>query len=315
MKIILILLLAALLLVLSGCISSALYNARVAKDHPSDTFVKVDGVRMHVRTSGQTGPVVLMLHGASANAREFEATLAPRVSKTHRVLLLDRPGHGFSERPRDGYELGVQARLAAGVLDQLAPDERAVIVGHSFGGAVALRLALDYPEKVRGLILVAPVSHEWGGGGQAWHNRYAGHPIVGPVFNQLVPLLGPTQANGGIRSVFAPDPPPPSYFEEAGIALLFRPSHFRTNAMDVTHLEAQLAAQQARYADISVPVTVFSGAQDTVLNPALHVGRLKHQIAGLELIALPEAGHMPHHSHGPDIALKIMAYGRLPAFE
>jgi pimeloyl-ACP methyl ester carboxylesterase len=308
LKAVWILLLVSMVAGLSGCVSSALYSARAERAYPGDRFFDIDGTRMHALTFGQTGPVILMLHGASANAREFEATLAPRLSDSHRVILLDRPGHGHSERPANGHELGVQARLAAGVLDQLSPDEPAVVVGHSFGGAVALRLALDHPEKVRGLVLVAPVSHEWGGGGQSWHNLYARHPVIGPVFNQLIPLLGPSQAGRGIQSVFAPDPPPSTYFEDAGIALLFRPAQFRANALDVTHLEAELAAQQGRYAELGMPVTVFSGAQDTVLNPALHVGRLKHQVTRLDMVALPDGGHMPHHAQGADVADRIRAY-------
>ncbi|MEM8615963.1 MAG: alpha/beta hydrolase, partial [Pseudomonadota bacterium] len=172
-------------------------------------------------------------------------------------------------------------------------------------GAVALRLALDHPENVKGLVLLAPVSHDWGGGGQAWYNRYAAMPVVGSVFSQLVPIVGPAQVKAGIKSTFDPAPAPDGYYEASAIGLLFRPPTFRANAKDVTALRAELAAQQDRYDALKMPVIVFSGAKDTVISPPLHVGKLKHQVAGLQLVKLPNEGHMPHHAHGADVAAVI----------
>lgn len=291
---------------LSACVSSALYAARVNKAHPADgTLVEVNGADVHVLEQGGDGPVVLMIHGASANAREYSWTLAPRLAETHRILMMDRPGHGHSERPNHGQMLEVQAAQAAGVLRALAPGQKAIVVGHSFGGAVSLRLALDHAELVEGLVLLAPVSHDWGGGGEAWYNKYASHPLIGPAFTQLVPIVGPGQVKSGIRNVFSPKPAPDGYFENSGIGLLFRPSNFAANAKDVNALREELAAQQDRYTDIKVPTVVFSGALDTVISPPLHVGKLKHQIDGLELVKLSDGGHMPHHAFGADVAATV----------
>jgi pimeloyl-ACP methyl ester carboxylesterase len=291
---------------LSACVSSAIYTAKVQDKYPaSGELVDVNGSDVHVLTAGETGPVVLMIHGASANAREFDWTLAPRLSETHRVLMVDRPGHGYTERPANAETLKVQADLAAGALKKLAPGEKAIIVGHSFGGAVALRVALDYPELTEGLVLLAPVSHDWGGGGEAWYNSYAANPIIGPIFSQLVPLVGPAQVKQGVTGVFSPKPAPEGYFEKSAIGLLFRPPEFRANAKDVNALRAELAAQESRYPEIKAPVVVFSGAQDTVISPPLHVGKLKHQVNGLQLVPLAEGGHMPHHAYGADVAETI----------
>jgi len=219
--------------------------------------------------------------------------------------MMDRPGHGHSERPDKAETLAVQAEQAAGVLRALAPGEPAIVVGHSFGGAVSLRLALDHPELVAGLVLLAPVSHDWGGGGAAWYNKYAGHSLVGPLFTQLVPIVGPAQVRSGVTNVFSPKPAPESYFENSGIGLLFRPSNFAANARDVNALRLELAAQQERYGEIAVPTVVFSGAQDTVISPPLHVGKLKHQVDGLELVKLSDGGHMPHHAFGDDVVSTV----------
>lgn len=306
MKIIIFVLILVSLGVLSACVHSAVYTSRVqAKYPPIGEIISVNGADVHVLTAGERGPVVLMIHGASANAREYSYTLAPRLSDMHRVLMVDRPGHGYSERPVDAETLGVQAAQAAGALEALAPGEKAVIVGHSFGGAVALRLALDHPEKVQGLVLLAPVSHDWGGGGEAWYNSYAGAPIIGPLFTQLVPIVGPAQVKSGVNGVFSPKQAPDGYYEDSAIALLFRPPEFRANVKDVNALRGEMAAQQDRYPQIKVPVVVFSGAQDTVISPPLHVGKLKAQVDGLQLVRLPDGGHMPHHAYGAQAAQAI----------
>ncbi|MEO1641895.1 MAG: alpha/beta hydrolase [Pseudomonadota bacterium] len=313
MKLFLILFALLALGAVSACVHSAVYTSRVETAYPpKGTFVSVNGSDVHVISAGDDGPLVLMIHGASANAYEFTYTLAPRLSDGHRVLMADRPGHGYSERPDEAETLGIQAAQMAGVLDAIAPGERAVIVGHSFGGAVALRLALDHPEKVKGLVLLAPVSHDWGGGGEAWYNRYAGAPLIGPIFSQVVPIVGPAQVKSGVNGVFSPKPAPDTYYENSAIGLLFRPPAFRANAKDVNALREEMAAQEDRYPNIDAPIVVFSGAQDTVISPPLHVGKLKHQVEGLQLVRLPDGGHMPHHAYGKEAAeaIRLIAAGQ-----
>ncbi len=288
-----------------ACVTSTAYKNKVEAAYPPiGQSVPVGGETVHVIQEGEVGPPVLMIHGASANAREFTWTLAPRLENTHRVLMADRPGHGYSGRPEDAHNLGVQAAQMAGVLDALAPGEKTVLVGHSFGGAVALRVALDRPDLVKALVLLAPVTHEWGGGGQAWYNSFAAPPLVGPVFSQLLPLVGPSQLGNGIDGVFDPAPAPENYSENSAIGLLFRPPNFRANARDVKALEEQLAAQSKRYGELDMPITVFSGSGDTVISPKLHVGQLKKQVA-VNLVILPQEGHMPHHGEGEAVANAI----------
>ncbi len=291
---------------LSACVTSALYTARAEDAHPpAGIFLELNEAKTHIVRRGQTGPVVLMIHGASANAQEFTHTLAPHLSDTHRVLMADRPGHGYSVRPKMSSTLGVQAAQMAGVLEALAPGEKAIILGHSFGGAVALRLALDRPDLVSALVLAAPVSHDWGADTNAWYTAAAANPVYGGAFSQLVPLIGPRQARDGILGVFSPEPAPENYYDKSAIALLFRPSHFRANASDVHHLRAELARQQSRYDELKMPVIVFSGLRDSVLKPELHVGKLEAQLPQLERVDYPDGGHMPHHEHGDEIAQKI----------
>jgi pimeloyl-ACP methyl ester carboxylesterase len=226
--------------------------------------------------------------------------------------MADRPGHGYSDRPENSRRLDVQAALMAEVLETYAPGRRAVVVGHSFGGAVALRLALDRPDLVDGLVLLAPVSHDWGGGGMAWYNQWGAPPLIGHAFSQLVPIVGPSAAESGVESTFAPEPVPENYYEQAGTPLLFRPEVFRANARDLTSLQAQVRKQSERYGELAMPVVVFSGEDDTVIKPELHVGELRQQVPGIRVIELDGVGHMPHHSVGEQVIAEI---ARLAAAE
>lgn len=292
---------------LGACISSSVYTSNVESSYPAEgQRLEVGGKNVHVIVRGpEAAPPVLMIHGASANAREYTSSLAPHLDDSLRLLMADRPGHGWSDRFDGAEMLGAQARQMAGVLDQMAPGRKAVIVGHSFGGAVALRLALDRPDLIAGVVLLAPVTHDWGeGSGTAWYNALASVPVAGPVFSQVAPLVGPSLMRSGVESVFDPAPVPPGYFEAAGLPLLLRPPNFRANARDMTALKTELAEQSARYGEITAPVIVFSGSQDTVLAPRLHTARLKTQIP-LELVALPDEGHMPHHGESEAVANAI----------
>lgn len=291
---------------IAACVNSAIYTSRIEHKYPAiGQMIEANGANIHVITEGNTGAPVLMIHGASANAREFQYTLAPELSSDHRIFMVDRPGHGHSGRPAGAESLGVQAEQMAAVLEQLAPGEKAVVVGHSFGGGVSLRLALDRPDLVKGLVLLAPVSHDWGGGGGAWYNKYAGPPVLGHAFSQIAPIAGPSGVQQGIQGVFSPEPAPERYLEKSAIGLLFRPSNFRANAMDVNALRAELNEQSARYTELAMPIIVYSGVQDTVIKPALHVEKLKTEAQNLSLLNLPNSGHMPHHSHAKNVAADI----------
>jgi len=294
---------------ISACVHSAVYTSRVEKKFPPiGTLVGTDSNKVHVIERGvKSGPTVLMIHGASANAYEFTQTLAPRLEDTHRLLLADRPGHGYSGRPANSRTLGVQAAQMATALEALAPGEKAIIVGHSFGGAVALRLALDRPDLVSSLVLLAPVSHDWGSDSTAWYSKTAARPVLGPVFSQIVPLVGPRQLDTGIVGVFHPEPAPENYLENSAATLLFRPSEFRANARDVAILRSELAAQQSRYGELKMPITLYSGLRDTVIKPELHAGKLKQQVPQLNIIEKADGGHMPHHGSGAEITETIRA--------
>lgn len=272
---------------------------------PSGTILSVDGVDTHVIAAGASGPPVLLIHGAGGNARELAALVSPLLEKNHRVFSVDRPGHGYSKRVSDSQRLSAQARHMAALLAKITPNERAIVVGHSYGGAVTLRLALDYPALLQGIVLIAPASHDWGDGTVAWYNRYATLPVVGALVRGLVPIFGPEQARAGLQYSFAPAPVPKDYYDRVGIGLMFRPDSFLANAQDMTSLREELAAQQQRYKEIRTPAVIVSGLADVTLRADEHAGRLQQELNTAETIAFADEGHVPHARKAEAVAAAI----------
>lgn len=272
------------------------YTRRTDVDFaPQGRFIEADGARLHVREAGLAGaPRMLLIHGASSNLLELWGPLAAEFSPLHRVIAYDRPGMGHSTRmKRNAHTLALQARCAARVLEQ-SGEGPALIVAHSLGSAVALRLALDHPNLVNGLVLIAPAACPYPGK-PAWWARLSATPILGYIFcGLLIPWLGPPMSAASVANNFWPAPTPVNYQREAGVPLIFRPRAFRASALDVCATNAEFAAQQPRYADLLTPTIIITAEKDRIVSPKRHARALASQLPAAELVIAPDTGHMPH---------------------
>ncbi|MEM8770959.1 MAG: alpha/beta hydrolase [Pseudomonadota bacterium] len=260
--------------------------------------ITVDGVDMHVLTAGEKAsgkPPVLLIHGASVNLRDMKIALGDALGEDRFVVMVDRPGRGYSERPPNGYELQRQAALIKAAADAVGA-ERPIVVGQSFGGAVALNYALQFEDEMSGLVLLAPVSHEWPGG-VAWYNSVSETPVIGFLFRRMViPVYGAMAGRESVNESFAPDEPPQNYYDRAGVPLLFRAADFKANAADIKHLKEQIRLQQEEYAKLQIPVKIMAGTDDKTVLPRIHAKALEEQIDQATLKMLPDTGHALHHA-------------------
>ncbi len=114
------------------------------------------GVRFNVLRMGKAGPTLILVHGVMIdNLSSFYLSIAPALAQSAQVILYDLRGHGRSEQPPTGYTTDDMADDLAGILDGLAlPDPRVIVVGHSFGGYIALRFATRHPDRIAGLVLL-----------------------------------------------------------------------------------------------------------------------------------------------------------------
>jgi pimeloyl-ACP methyl ester carboxylesterase len=262
---------------------------------PQGRFIEADGARLHVREAGPEGaPALLLIHGASSNLLELWGPLAAEFAPLHRVIAYDRPGMGHSTRARrDAHTLASQAKCAARVLEE-ARAGAAIIVAHSLGAAVALRLALDRPQLVRGLVLIAPACNPYPGK-PAWWARLSATPLLGDIFcGLLIPWLGPLMSKASVANNFWPAPTPVNYADAAGLPLIFRPAAFRASAFDVCASKREFAAQAPRYGEVFTPAVIITAEQDRIVSPKRHARALAAELPAAELVIAPDTGHMPH---------------------
>jgi len=124
---------------------------------PRGRFLDLPGGRIHYTDEG-TGPAIVMIHGLGGQMGNFNMALTPLLTGTHRVIVIDRPGMGYSTRAADApANPRAQAETVVQLIDALRL-ERPLVVGHSLGGAIALCLAMEHPERTRGLALLAPLT-------------------------------------------------------------------------------------------------------------------------------------------------------------
>lgn len=254
-------------------------------------FAEVPGARMHYLDLGpRDAPVVVLVHGILAQMRHFTYSLADRLAVDHRVILVDRPGWGHSRvtGPRAG--IAAQAAMVAALLDRLGV-ERVLLTGHSMGGALSLALALDHPQRLRGLALIAPYTQPVDEPPAPFRSL-----LVPPALRRLVAwtLALPIAIRTGqdkSRQVFAPDPVPDDFAIRAGGVLTILPRSFESGAYELRIAKPDMEAIAERYGELGLPVAILYGRGDALLDPALHGGRTAEAIAGARL-TLVEGGHM-----------------------
>lgn len=264
--------------------------------HPAQgRMVEVAGGTLHVLDIGPRdaiGPPVVMLHGASSNLEVMRQPVGELLSRKHRVILIDRPGHGWSTRARlEDSTPEIQARMVEEVLGKLGVTS-AIFVVHSWAGALGARIALDYPQAVAGLVMLAPVAYPWPGG-VGRYNRLIATPVVGPLFAYTITLpLGLLLVDSGSRGAFLPQTMPDGFVRNTATPLLLRPREFIANARDLVTLKEAVAGQASRYAEIKAPVTIITGEADKTVSTDRHSRPFAAAVPNVKLIVLPGVGHM-----------------------
>lgn len=287
--------LAGLLLILAGTTRIGVW-AIERRNPPVGDFVTVNGTRLHyvhVPADNAELPPVVFIHGASGNLRDQMLPIRPELEGRAEMLFFDRPGHGWSSRGPDNATPDAQAHTIAALMDEVG-IERAIVVGHSFGGGVAAAFALEHPEKVAGLVFVSAASHPWPGGETSWYYHLTATPVIGWLFSQTLSLpAGWQRMMAATDCVFAPNPVPEGYNSRAAIPLVLRPSAFRANATDVVSLYPHVSKVAPRYGEIDKPTVVISGDSDTVVFEHIHSAGLARDIPGAELVWVENLGHKP----------------------
>lgn len=270
---------------------------------PKGRFVDLPGARLHVREAGPddpAAPAIVMIHGLAGQSAHYSYGVFARLSKRFRLVAPDRPGSGHSPRV-DGAaaDLPTQAAAIAALIDRLGL-QRPLVVGHSLGGAIALALALDHPDKICGLALLAPLTHMQ----DEPPAVFKGLTIASPRARKLAAwtLAIPVSIRNSAKTleqIFGPDAVPKDFATRGGGLLSLRPSAFLGASSDLQALPACLPRQQERYASLSVPVHVLYGKDDRILDWRANGQALADKAPDVHL-QLTEGGHMLPITH-PDL--------------
>lgn len=274
-----------------------------AETPPAGSFVEVDGMRLHYVERGDGKPIV-MLHGMAALVQDLIGSgLVDRAAERYRVIAFDRPGYGYSERPRGRlWTPEAQAELIRAALNKLG-IERPLVLGHSWGTLVALALALDHPDEVAGLILLAgpyfPVRRA-----EPVLLALPSVPVIGTTLaNTAMPLLARAIRPRIVRQIFAPDPVPPA-FAAFPAKLALRPSHIQATAGDAGLLQLAGFRLAKRYAELRLPVAIVAGDEDRLV-PYAQAERLHALLPQSSLMRLRGHGHMVHWIAPDDVMAAI----------
>ena len=276
---------------------------------PQGAFVEIGGAaRLHYTARDPLGApraTVVLLHGASGNQADLMVPLGDALAaRGFRVLAFDRPGHGWSDRP-DGEEGDAsparQAALIGEGLHRLGVAD-AIVVGHSWSGALAAVFALDHRDVTGGVVLLSPVVYPWPTGIE-WYYAPAASRWLGPAFTHIVTLpVGQLLLPAGVASVFSPGPVPPRFAERTGVALVLRPDEFENNASDVFHLHAFVTELAPRLPGIAIPTAIVAGDSDTIAPAYFHGEHLAREVPGATIALLKGRGHSPQWSD-PDVVV------------
>jgi pimeloyl-ACP methyl ester carboxylesterase len=264
--------------------------------HPQQgETIAVAGAQLNVVDLGPrdaAGPPIVMTHGSSANLESVRQPVGDLLAQNHRVILIDRPGHGWSRRDNlENSSPAMQAKMIDEALEKLGVSG-AILVVHSLAGGVGARMALDYPQRVAGLVMLAPAAYPWIGG-DGWLNTAITAPVIGPLLAYTVVLpFGLVIVESATREVFLPQVVPSGFVGKTATRLLMRPREFLANTWDRVTLKAALAEQAPRYGNIKMPVVVITDEIDFVASPKVHSFPFAAAVPNAKLVVLPGVGHV-----------------------
>ncbi|WP_231626479.1 alpha/beta fold hydrolase [Novosphingobium sp. AAP83] len=284
---------ATVLAATAGLAAFTAWNRKRAEQlvPPEGQFADVKGGRLHYLAIGEGAPIVLV-HGLGGQLRNFTYALSELLSPHHRLILVDRPGSGYSTYRGDGHGgLAAQAAMIVELIDQLGLD-RPLVVGHSLGGAVALAMALGHPGKIGGLALLAPLTQPIEAVPQVFKALDLRSPIARSVLAwTLAAPAGRLGADAANAQVFGPEPVPADFETRGGAALTLRPEAFVAACRDVEAARGEMVGIAARYGELSIPVGIMFAKGDLLLDPSVHGLPTIAAIKGAELKMI-DGGHM-----------------------
>jgi pimeloyl-ACP methyl ester carboxylesterase len=291
-------LLALVLIVAAIVLGLVLFAANTARKveaavPPRGQFIAIDGQRLHYVDSGGSGPVIVMIHGLGASLWNYTYALVDKLSGDFRVIAVDRPGSGYSERADDApARLGAQADTLAKFIRALGLKQP-LLVGHSLGGGLSLKIALDHPDCAGALALIAPFTHAQDDAPEPFQRLVINSPVMRKIVAWTLAIpLGIRNAPKLLKIVFGPDAVPADFPIRGGGLLGLRPKAFYNTSSDLVAANEDVPGMMQRYGGLTIPLGMLYARGDQVLDYRKQGEAMKLQCPGLDLVLLDGHGHM-----------------------
>ena len=261
---------------------------------PDSLFVDVNGLQVHYKVGGEDDRTLVLLHGFAASVFSWRKVMEP-LSEAGTVVAFDRPAFGLSQRPMPGewdernpYSPEAQADLTVALMDELGV-EKAVLVGHSAGGSIAVLTALRYGERVEALILEDASVYEQGGTPEWMQPLLRTPPVsrLGPLALRSITLWG----EAAIQTAWD-DPDKITVELISGYKKPLEAENWDRALWELVLASHPLDLEE-RLDELSVPVLVITGERDRIV-PTRNSERLAAELPGAELVVIPDCGHVPH---------------------
>lgn len=279
--------------------ASALYAASRAREAerrtpPVGAFITVNGVRLHYVERGR-GEALVLVHGNGTMIQDFLSSgIVDDLSRSFRVIIFDRPGYGYSDRPRGVWTPRAHATLYQKALQQLGVTQ-AVVLGHSWGALVAVALALQAPQLVRSLVLASGYYYPTLRADVVLASPSA-IPIIGDLLRHTVsPVIGRALLPAMIKGMFAPAAIPERFDREFPTDMMLRPLQLRASAEDAAMMTPVTVELQRHYRELDLPVVIIAGGGDQIADVGRQSQRLHDELPSSTLTVVPGMGHMIHH--------------------
>ena len=274
----------------TGRLKQRYLASRVAHQYhqAQSRFVAVDDARLHFVIKGAGRPIVLV-HGNPGSCQDWSRLYGPLASR-YCGFAFDRPGHGHSDRPNHRpITVEVQAQMLHAALKELNVEDP-ILLGHSWGGALVLAYAIEFPDDLAGAVLLAPAAYD-SDDGVSFLTKVPAWPVIGDLVNYLLtPLFGAWIVREDLQKAFAPDAVPKHYLRHV-LSEWTRPKKVKWYSVDDALLIESLPKLTSRYSEIRVPVVIVTGDSDLIVPANENAHRLYEALPHAELIVLEKTGH------------------------
>ncbi len=273
----------------------AIPNKFAEKNVPAvGTILNLNGLRMHGYVEGDGSQDIVFIHGAFINLRDWVFATRSLSKLDSRLIYIDRPGFGYSERDESNWDAERQADLARLYVKNIH-GKNLILVGHSWGASVALAWAAKFPEEVKGVVSIAGLNMPFSGVSKLANDTGLLRLAYELYFSGVAKRADSGSIEKFAGRMFQPQDIPPGYLDYVGSDLSRRRSTIEANKADLLITSQALNQNYASYGRIEMPVEIIHGNEDFLLPFKSQAIAFNKAIPNSRLHILPKLGHMAHH--------------------